>query len=70
MADSRLTVTVQGVESDDDVRTLTDELEAMEGVQMADVNAASGHTEVRYGEELLSAEAIKTTIRDAGYEVE
>ena len=70
MSDSYLTLAVRGVESEDDARTLTDELQKLEGVQMVDVDVEGGQAEVRYGEELLSEEDIKSAARDAGYEVE
>ena len=70
MSDSYLNFTIRGVESEDEVRTITDELQKLEGVQMVDIDAESGRTEVRYGEELLSEEEIKSAARDAGYEVE
>ena len=70
MSDSHLNFTVRGAESEDDVRTITDELQKHQGVQMVDIDAESGRAEIRYGEELLSAEEIKSTVRDAGYEVE
>ncbi|WP_101294427.1 heavy-metal-associated domain-containing protein [Halegenticoccus soli] len=70
MADSRTNFTVEGVASEDDARTIERELRERRGVQSATVDPESGDVEVRYGEELLSAEAIKSTVRDAGYEVE
>ena len=70
MSDSRLKFTVSGVDSAKDVDDITDELQTLEGVQLVEVDADTGQTEVRYGEELLSEEKIKSTVRDAGYEVE
>lgn len=70
MANSRTNFTVDGIESEDEARKINDELLELEGVQMANIDRESGRIEVRYGEELLSEERIKSTVRDAGYEVE
>lgn len=70
MSDSYAEFTIQGVASEDEVRTITDELQGLQGVQMVEIDAGSGHAEIRYGEELLSEEEIESTVRDAGYEVE
>ena len=69
MADSYTNFTVRGIDSEDEVREIDDELRNLEGVQMADVDHESGRVEVRYGEELISEEEIKSTVRDVGYEV-
>lgn len=70
MSDSYAEFTVRGVSSEDDVQTITDELQELEGVQMVEVDVESGHAEVRYGESLLSEVDIESAVRDAGYEVE
>lgn len=70
MANTRTNFTVDGIESEDEARKINDELLELEGVQMANIDRESGRIEVRYGEELLSEERIKSTVRDAGYEVE
>lgn len=69
MADSYTNFTVRGIDSEDEVREIDDELRKLEGVQMADIDHESGRVEVRYGEELISEEEIKSTVRDVGYEV-
>jgi copper chaperone CopZ len=54
MSDSTTEFDVRGIASGDQARAVADELEAVDGVQMAVVDEDSGHVEVRYGEELLS----------------
>ena len=70
MADSDAEFTVRGVESADDEREIDDALGRVEGVQMVTIDSESGRVEVRYGEELVSEERIRSAVRDAGYEVE
>ena len=70
MADSRTGFTVSEVESEDEAEKIEDELRELQGVQMAVVDYESGDTEVRYGEELLSEEEIKSAVQDMGYRAE
>ena len=70
MADSQVDFTVSGIESADDGRAIKEELRNIRGVQMVEVDRESGRVEVRYGEELLSEERIKSAVRDIGYEVD
>lgn len=70
MADSYAHFTVRGIESADEVGTLESDIQALDGVQLADVDPDSGETEVRYGEEKLSEERIESAVREAGYEVD
>ena len=70
MADSRTEFAVRGVESETDEREIDDALGALEGVQMVKIDPEGDRVEVRYGEELISEEEIRSAVRDLGYEVE
>lgn len=70
MGDSYANFTIRGIESGAEVGPIEDALQDLDGVQMVTIDPESGETEVRYGEELLSAERIRSTVRDAGYEVD
>ena len=70
MADSRATFTVAGVESADDAEEIEDALKEREGVQMVEIDTETGETEVRHGEELISAAEIESTVRELGYDVD
>ena len=70
MSDSFVSFDVGGIESEDDAQRLKDELQELDGVQMTTVEADGDRVEVRYGEELLSEERIKSKVRDAGFTVE
>ena len=67
VSNSRARFTVPTTADGDAIETA---LEDCEGVQMATFDEATGLVEVRHGEELISTEAIKSTVRDLGYEVE
>lgn len=70
MSDSRARFAVPDAESEDDADAIEGALSELRGVQAASVDPGSGDVEVRYGEELLSEEEIRSTVREAGYEVE
>jgi copper chaperone CopZ len=70
MPDSYAEFTVRGVSSEEDVQTITDELQELEGVQMVEIDVESGRAEARYGESLLSEVDIESAVAEAGYEVE
>lgn len=70
MAESRATFTVRGVESDDDAAQIEESVRELNGVQAAELDRESSEASVRYGEELLSEEAIKDAVRERGYEVD
>lgn len=70
MADSFVEFTVRGLETEDEADEITDELRSLDGVQMVEIETESGRAEVRYGEELLSEEDVKGTVRELGYDVE
>lgn len=69
MATSRTEFAVGGLD-DGDGTAVEEALGELEGVQLVDVDPENGRVEVRYGEELVSEEAIRDAVRDAGYEVE
>lgn len=69
MAENNATFTVQGVESEDDVREIRDELADIDGVMGAEIEQ-NGDAEVKYDYDVLSEERIKITVREMGYEVE
>jgi copper chaperone CopZ len=69
MAENNATFTVQGVESEDDVREIEEGLADVDGVMGAEIDR-SGDAEVKYDYDLLSEERIKITVREMGYEVE
>lgn len=70
MANSRATFTVDGVVSADDGEQIENALADLEGVQLAVVDVESREVEVRHGEELVSTEEIKSTVRELGYNVD
>lgn len=70
MSDSTTNFAIPGIESEDELENVRGTLHELDGVQMVNVDPESGETEVRYGEELLSEERIRSTVRDAGYEVD
>ena len=70
MASSYTDFTVHTIESEDEARTLEDELEDQRGIQLVEIDHESGHVEARYTEELLSEERIKSRVRDSGYELQ
>lgn len=69
MANSRETFTVRG-ESSDELQGVEDAVGDLEGVQDVQVDPGNDEVTVRYGEELVSGEAIKDAVRDQGYEVD
>jgi copper chaperone CopZ len=69
IAENNVTFTVQGVESEDDVREIEEGLADVDGVMGAEIDR-SGDAEVKYDYDLLSEERIKITVREMGYEVE
>lgn len=69
MAENNATFTVQGIESEDDVRDIEDELAGVDGVMGTDIEQ-SGEAEIKYDYDVLSEERIKITVREMGYEVE
>lgn len=69
MAENTVTLTVQGVESEDDVQRIRDELEDVEGV-MGVEREEQNQLAVRYDVDLLAEERVKITVREMGYEVE
>lgn len=69
MAENNATFTVRGIESEDDVRDIEDELADVDGVMGTDIKE-TGEAEVKYDYDVLSEERIKITVREMGYEVE
>jgi len=70
VANSRATFRVGGLESADDGEAIEAELREREGVQLVDLDPETGETEVRHGEELISAAEIRQTVEELGYEVD
>lgn len=70
MAENTVTLTVQGVESEDDVQRIRDELEDVEGVMGVESAEELNQLAVRYDVDLLAEERVKITVREMGYEVE
>ncbi len=69
MAESNAEFTVQGVESEEDVREIEDELAELKGVMGTEIDA-DGEAAVKFDHDILSEERIKITVREMGYEVE
>ncbi|WP_336343848.1 heavy-metal-associated domain-containing protein [Halalkalicoccus ordinarius] len=69
MAESNAEFTVQGVESEEDVREIEDELAELKGVMGTDIDA-DGEAAVKFDHDILSEERVKITVREMGYEVE
>ena len=70
MANSYSEFTVHGIDTEAGAREIEEELGKLEGFQIAEIDAETGHVEVGYTDELLWEEKIKSAIRDLGYEVE
>lgn len=70
MAENTATFTVQGVDSEDDVQTIKDELGDVDGVMGVTIDQNSGETEVTYDYDVLAEERVKITVREMGYDVE
>lgn len=70
MAENTATFTVQGVNSEDDVQTIKDELGDVDGVMGVTIDQNSGETEVTYDYDVLAEERVKITVREMGYDVE
>ena len=69
MAENNAKFTVRGIESEDDMREIEDELAGVDGVMGTEIEQ-SGDAEVKYDYDQLSEERIKITVREMGYEVE
>ncbi|WP_336364194.1 heavy-metal-associated domain-containing protein [Halalkalicoccus salilacus] len=69
MAENNAEFTVPGIESEDDVRDIEDELSGVDGVMGTEIEQ-SGEANVKYDHDILSEERIKITVREMGYEVE
>lgn len=69
MAQNNAEFTVQGVESEEDVRRIEDELAGIDGILGTEIEP-NGEAEIKYDYDLLSEERIKITVREMGYEVE
>jgi copper chaperone CopZ len=69
MAQNEATFTVRGIESEEDARSIEDELGELEGVLGARIER-SGEAEVKYDYDILSEERVEITVREMGYEVE
>lgn len=69
MAENDAEFTVQGVESEEEVREIEDELAELKGVMGTDIDA-DGEASIKYDYDILSEERIKITVREMGYEVE
>ena len=69
MAENRADFTVRGIDSDDDVRAIEEELADLNGVMETEIDDG-GEARVRYDHDVLSEERIRRTVRDLGYDVE
>lgn len=70
MAENTATFTVRGVDSEDDVEDIKDELGDVDGVMGVTIDRNSGETEVTYDYDVLSEERVAITVREMGYDVE
>lgn len=70
MAENTAEFTVRGIESEDDVQAIEDELAELDGVMGTTVDEESGEAEIDFDYDLLSEERIEITIEEMGYEVE
>ena len=68
MAENRADFTVRGIDSDDDVRAIEEELADLDGVMETELDE-SGEARVRYDHDILSEERIRRAVRDLGYDV-
>lgn len=69
MAENNARFTVRGIESDDDVREIEEELSGVDGVMGTEIEE-SGEAKIKYDHDRLSEERVKITVREMGYEVE
>lgn len=70
MAENRAEFTVRGLASEDDVREVRAELEAVDGVMAIEIDPETGEAKVDYDYDLIAEERIERALRDAGYELE
>jgi len=69
MADQNIAFTVEGITSEDDAESINNSLNMLNGVVGVIVDINAKRVVVEFDEERLSAEIIKGTIEDAGFEV-
>lgn len=70
MAENRAEFTVRGLASEDDVREVRAELEAVDGVMAIEIDPETGEAKVDYDYDLIAEEQIERALRDAGHEIE
>lgn len=70
MAENKVRFTVDGIESERDVRTIADALEDLDGVMGHELDRDSGGAEVLYDQDLISGERVVETVREAGFDLE
>ena len=70
VAVNNATFTIRGIESDEEMRRIEAELDALDGVMETTIDPDSGEAEVSYDADLLAEERVKITVRDLGYEVQ
>lgn len=69
MAQSTAVFTIQGVDSEDDLQAIDNELKQLDGVKEVNVDQENGNAEIKYDEDILAEERVKITVRDLGYTV-
>ena len=69
MAQNSAEFTVEGIESDEEVREIEAELGELKGVMGTEISS-NGEAAIKYDYDVLSEERIKITVREMGYEVE
>ena len=68
MAENQADFTVDGVESEDDVRTIREGLTELDGVMEVEIDPDAGEASVRFDYDVLSEERVRQAVRDLGYE--
>lgn len=69
MAEQNIAFNVEGITGDDSAESLKNSLTILNGIAEVIVDINAKRVAVEYDEERLSAEIIKGTIEDAGFEV-
>lgn len=61
---------IVGIDSEDDVAAIEEELADLNGVMGTEIDPETGEAEIEFDVDILAEERIEITIREMGYETE
>lgn len=61
---------IVGIDSEDDVAAIEEELADLNGVMGTEIDPETGETEIEFDVDILAEERIEITVREMGYETE